>query len=154
MFFSVLIASVMLAVGISIFALTLKQFQLSAASRHSHFAFYTADTASECALYHDFKNSAFATNSPAGQIECNDQTTPIEIVSSGPDCGAADVYCRGFTLSFSPGCARTVVQKEKISGVWRTRIEARGYNKGYDAGNNDCTLSHREKVERAVRVRY
>src|SRR6185369_14936182 len=53
--FAVLVSSVLLAIGVSIFNLTVKELALSASGRESQFSFYAADTGAECALYWDFK---------------------------------------------------------------------------------------------------
>jgi len=55
-----LVASVVLALGASIFSIAQKQITLSSLGRDSQFAFYAADTAAECALYWDLRNSSFA----------------------------------------------------------------------------------------------
>ena len=52
-----LVASVVLALGASIFDLAQKEVTLSSIGRDSQFAFYAADTAAECALYWDFRYS-------------------------------------------------------------------------------------------------
>src|SRR5581483_9987816 len=63
MLFAVLVASLLLAIGISIFNLTVKELILSSSGRESQFAFYAADTGAECAIYWDFKGvDIFATS--------------------------------------------------------------------------------------------
>jgi len=66
--FSVLVATLILAVGASIISIALKQVILSGAGRDSQFAFYAANTGAECALYWDLAgdsngNIVFATSS-------------------------------------------------------------------------------------------
>ncbi|MEI8337737.1 MAG: hypothetical protein WCF92_01155 [bacterium] len=46
-----MIAGLLLAIGAAILSITVKQISLSAAGRESQFAFYNADTGTECALY-------------------------------------------------------------------------------------------------------
>ena len=46
-----LVASITLSLGAAIYSITLKQITLSSIGRDSQFAFYAADTLSECALY-------------------------------------------------------------------------------------------------------
>ncbi len=58
-----LVASIVLALGSSIFTIAKKQVTLSSLGRDSQFAFYAADTAAECALYYDVRLSSFATSS-------------------------------------------------------------------------------------------
>ena len=75
--FAVLVSSLVLAIGLSIANLTLKEVKLSGAGRESEFAFYAADTGSECALYWDIKGyNVFATSAdslaspPVGPVGC------------------------------------------------------------------------------------
>ena len=168
MLFAVLVASILLAIGISIFSLTTKELILSAADRESQFSFYSADTGAECALYWDFQPSAwiFATSTD------NTVSTP-----SNPDCvdtygQAAQVItntnyvtytgypiARGttwavtrFTLnipSVSPlYCAIVTVVKDSTSGLLKTTIDSRGYNEPC-SDTTDPNL-----VERALKVTY
>ena len=66
--FSVLLSSLLLSIGLSIFSISLKELAISTASRQSVYAFYAADSGLQCALYWDTK---------AGQIPTlvNDQNT-------------------------------------------------------------------------------
>ena len=56
-----LVASIVLALGSSIFTIAKKQVTLSSLGRDSQFAFYAADTIAECALYYDVRFAAFVT---------------------------------------------------------------------------------------------
>lgn len=73
-----LVASVVLALGASIYTLAQHQITLSALGRDSQFAFYAADTAAECALYWDFRYAYFGTAAPtdpqAQNPTCDGQT--------------------------------------------------------------------------------
>lgn len=53
--FSVLISSLLLTIGLSIFGIALKELAISTATRQSVHAFYAADSGRECALYWDTK---------------------------------------------------------------------------------------------------
>lgn len=63
LFYAVLTASLLLAIGIAIFNITFKELILSSGARESANAFYAADTGLECALYWDLKHDALS--SPA-----------------------------------------------------------------------------------------
>lgn len=63
MFYAVLTASLLLAIGIAIFNITYKEFILSSGARESANAFYAADTGLECALFWDLKHTGLS--SPA-----------------------------------------------------------------------------------------
>lgn len=71
--FAVLIASIMLAIGIAIFDITVRELRLSSVARESQFAIYAAETGVECALYWDSKysgsSSAFTGGSASGSTQ-------------------------------------------------------------------------------------
>ena len=57
--FAVLMASFLISLGISIFSVSLKEIQITTSERDSQIAYYTADSARECALYWDIKKGVF-----------------------------------------------------------------------------------------------
>jgi hypothetical protein len=59
--FSILLASFLITLGISIFQISLKEIQITTSIRDSQIAYYAADSARECALYWDVKIGAFPT---------------------------------------------------------------------------------------------
>lgn len=59
--FSVLISSLLLTIGLSIFSIALKELAISTASRQSIHAFYAADSGREHALYRDTKKGDIST---------------------------------------------------------------------------------------------
>jgi len=128
-----LVASLLLSLGISIFNIAIKELMLSSYGRDSHFAFYAADSGSECALYWDVKGKAFSTTTTSS-IECNRQI--IENMGGGS--------ISTFTLNFLPDtyCAEVTVEKDGENTI----IESRGYN--------TCDENSRRRVERGIRVRY
>lgn len=71
-FFAMLVASLALAIGLSIYDLTVRELDLSSTATQSQYAVYAADTGAECALYWDAEESpaingipsAFGTTSP------------------------------------------------------------------------------------------
>lgn len=77
-----LVASIVLALGSSIFMIARKQVTLSSLGRDSQFAFYAADTGAECALYWDIRHSAFGSTTPVVAPECAEQTLN-EVVTEG-----------------------------------------------------------------------
>lgn len=129
---SVLIASLLLSIGLSIFNIALKELILSSSGRDSQFAFYAADSGTECALYWDIKESAFSTTSPR-TITCNNQNFEV----GGGESSS-------FTMNFPPEpyCATVSVLKQDEATI----IESRGYN--------TCSQQNPRRVERGIRVRY
>ena len=145
---SVLIASIMLALGVSIFNILSEQLIISDLGKQSQYAFYAADTGLDCALYHDFQNNAFPTSTSSGTIECADSNRNISSSKVG-----GDEHEHIFHINLgSEHCAEVIVTKEVSGGLTTTEIESRGYNKGWTG--SDCTDTHPKKLERAIRVSY
>jgi hypothetical protein len=129
-----LVASIVLALGTSIYQIATKQVQLSSIGRDSQFAFYAADTAAECALYWDFRFSYFATVAPSGvedptcdgeslQATGRSQTYPYTMTSQPmnmfSDASPGGGYCGAVTVTKS---------LDASTGAVRTVIHADGYN--------------------------
>ncbi len=158
--FSVLVASILLAVGASIFNITVKNLLFSSSGRESLRAFSAADTGLECAEYWDhnggglFKSKDTNGESPfqntaqcVGKVitNVNDAEWDLDIVG--------DVYTTFFKINTETDqqngiCFEvTVTKKPKINEPEKitTVIDSRGYN--------TCTPSDR-RLERAVRLTY
>ncbi len=135
---AVLVSSLILAIGLAISNILLKELLLSSSGRESQFAFYAADSGAECALFWDIKASAFST-STATAISCN-------AMSLGDVGGQGYDVASTFTLDFAPEpyCAKVSVTKS--TNPDRTNIESRGYN--------TCDTTNPRRVERAIKVRY
>jgi hypothetical protein len=160
MLFAVLVSSVLLSIGLSIFNLTLKEIELSSSGRESQFSFYAADTGIECALYWDFRGTnIFATStssrtpSPANP-DCVATTTTqyINITPSVSNSSSAttvfnlEIPNTSVTSNYAPYCARVTVTKTDSGGIIETAIDSRGYN--------TCDASDPGRVERALKVTY
>ena len=137
--FSVLIASLLLAIGIAIFNITLKELLLSSSARESQFAIYAADTGIECALYWDLVGAAFGTSTSARTINCNAQT--LEYTT-----GASYPATTTFTIQFSPEPYCAVVAVGKHTNPARTIVTSRGYN--------TCETENSRRVERILQATY
>ncbi len=57
--FSILLASFLISLGISIFSVSLKEIQITTSERDSEDAYYAADSARECAIYSDIRSGLF-----------------------------------------------------------------------------------------------
>lgn len=136
--YAVLIASLLLAIGLAIFNITLKEFLLSSAARDSQFAFYAADTGIECAVFWDIQGNAFAT-STTSTIECAGQSIP-NVGGAGFDNPSV------FTIDLAPQPYCATVSVTKQQSPRRTIIESKGYN--------TCDTSNPRRVERAIRATY
>jgi len=143
--YSVLVASLLLAIGLSIFNITIKELVLSSSARDSEFAFFAADTGTDCALYWDYVGGAFSTEDPAASVNCAGQTAPVTTEVDGENSTHA------FSLDLgadNPYCTDVTVEKTSIEGgLFRsTTIVSRGYN--------TCDAENPRRVERAIRVNY
>jgi len=134
---AVLLSSILIAIGLAIFNITIKELILSSIGRESQFAFYAADTGTECALYWDQKGNAFSTSTDTS-ITCDSEIiTVTQVPLDTPTTFKFDVdgYC-------------AIVTVIKSDTHPRTKIESRGYNTNCDASANP------RRVERALRVTY
>lgn len=145
--FASLISSLLLAVGLVIFDITLRELMLSSVVRDSDYAVYTADTGIECALYWDFKydgaSSAFATSSlspRAASISCNGQNVSLADVVQ--DVNGATTT---FTINMTPRPYCAIVEVAKAHNPTDTTIVSRGYN--------TCNASP-QRIERSLQVNY
>ncbi len=123
-----LIASIVLAIGTAVFTIAQKELMLSSIGRNSQFAFYAADTASECALYWDVRFAYFAaTSTYSGSPTCDGQTLGATVTSGTRASG-------NFTMSFSYApngyCADVFVTKtlSTTTDAVTSVIHADGYS--------------------------
>lgn len=116
-----LIASLVLALGISVFTIAQKQLILSSIGRNSQYAFYAADTAAECALYFDMRHAAFNPSAPVTPISCDGDTT-IDVTHGDL------VYPVVYEFEFEPNgyCTEVTVTKNDVHP--RTIIHADGFS--------------------------
>jgi len=144
-----LIASIVLSLGAAIYTIAVKEVILSSLGRDSQFAFYAADTASECALFWDLRYGYFATSAPASVVapdpQCAGQTFTAD--------GRSAVFPYTMSFEFSPNnyCADVTVQKslDSQTGVIRTVIHADGYS-------TDCAVrsTSPRSLQRSVELHY
>lgn len=131
--YAVLVASIALSIGLSLYAITLKELIISSSSRDSQFAFYAADAGAECALYWDVQKRAFSTS------------TQNVITCAGSNMTVGGGVISDFSLPALPNGACASVNVNKSSPA-QTVIISRGYN--------TCNLDDPRRVERALRVAY
>ena len=143
---AVVLSSVALVLGISLLDIAYKQVLLASTAKQSHYAFYVADAALECALYHDQQLNTFGyTNSvSASDITCEGRAANSSGFSSVRDTGS-QVLVTSFGLSCAGGGENARVDVYKYSSG-QTYIYARGYN--------SCNASDTRRVERGLKVSY
>ncbi|MEN9649800.1 MAG: hypothetical protein RL094_767 [Candidatus Parcubacteria bacterium] len=172
LFVSLIVTSVLLAVGFSIGNIVLKQLSLSSSGRESQVAFFAADSGAECAMYWDRKNGAglsvidsvFATSSNATIIEdtvkCGtgyDGQGAISNVAFLPGLDNLTSTTTFYVNLNSPldskyrACAKVTVSK---NGPF-TIVESRGYNSSLIGDSlGACDISQPRTVERGLRLNY
>ncbi len=140
--FTVLIASVVLAMAVGIANVSLKQIVLSGSATDANRSFYAADTGIECALYNDLRNSSVPfTNGDTEPIDC------------GGVIGIPVEELPGFVFNFSfdlptnlgGSCASVTVDKLVVPGS--TKVVSRGTN-------SPCATPGPRTVERVIEVTY
>lgn len=99
LFYAILIGSIILLIGASMLNLALKEFLLSASVRESEYAFFAADSGSECALYWDLHGYVSGSVvSPVFQITNTADTANQYYVN--PAYNNVYVRCNGGTVTW------------------------------------------------------
>lgn len=140
-----LIASIVMALGGSIFTIAQKQVTLSSIGRDSQFAFYAADTAAECALYWDIRFEAFATSTV---IAATCDGMPITMTGKEPTPPYTVSFQVDLFTDTSGGyCADVTVEKRTTDPY--TIIHADGYS-------TPCATieSSARSLQRSVELQY
>lgn len=141
--FSVLLSSLLLTIGLSIFSIALKELSISTAVRQSIHAFYAADSGRECAIYWDVKGGQIPTMANngryTGEIACG-LNSNIVLSNNNPDSSPTTIP----TTKIITDVNFTVDIERKLSGSdIKTTVTAYGY----DSANDD-------RVERAIEQTY
>lgn len=153
---AVLVSSLMISLGAFIAGIAVKELSLSTSGRDSQLAFYAADAAVECALYHDLHVNQFATSSNdvsgSATVNCNSVDNTVTLSELSTETMGISEFSVSFPQNtgdnedFSP-FARVRITKNDIGGpADQTIIESRGYNVQ--------SLTTTNRVERALEVTY
>jgi hypothetical protein len=184
LFVSMIVASLLLAVGFSIGNIILKQLLLSGSGKDSQIAFYAADSGVECAQFWDTKNALgesltiegpFASSTgtslfsdiKCGPIGPNATTSPAKIFVGDSNATSTLVIDYSDDGENYRACAQVQIEKGfalvDVGGGFSenlpfTRITSRGYNSSYipAVGVNPahCDISNPRTVERGLFVQY
>ena len=130
--FTVLIASIVLAIAIGISSISLGEVLLSASAKEGNTSFYAANSGAECALYWDRIENVFDPTNPES-FSCNGQPLSSSLFR--------------LELNNNTNCAIVTVNKDITNDL--TRIESLGYNVPCDK-----ILNNPKAVQRAIRVTY
>ncbi len=154
--FAVLVSSIILALGLGIVAITMKEVRLSGTGRDSQLAFYAADSGAECAFYWDLKGDYFSTSTAnISEVICNNQqftnTSDSPAYSWGGGVDSQGVGTTSFTMYMVKGdasksCAVVSIAKYLEAGNTKTVIDSRGYN--------TCDVNNQRRLERGYQIRY
>jgi hypothetical protein len=158
----VLVASVLLALTMVMFSISLKQLTLSTVSKESQIALYAADTGLECALYWDLKGdgnqSLFDkdTAAPSQGVVCAGNPAVTTNSQTLVDTTKSIVGGSGFGVTgnfqidlIGNSCVIVKIYKTAsitVPGKTDTRIESRGYN--------TCNINSPQRLERGLEVNY
>ncbi len=150
---AILTTSMLLIVSFVVVNVALKQILLSDSNKESQYAFYAADSGTECALYWDFKDPAGSPfdSAAVGSIACNGQavSTDSQTVSTVPSQpsviggGGPSNPTSIFQINYTKGCA--IVRVTKLPNG-DTTIDSKGYN--------TCNTSALRRLERGVTITY
>jgi len=148
--YTVLIASIILAIAIGVASVSYNEIVLSQEAREGNISFFAADTGAECALYWDGQGIVDPANS---SFLCDGSSYSDQSVSQSDPSVVAYL----FNLNNNTNCTAITINKNfqstdplsPCSTNTCTRIEAKGYN----VPCGDITSSKRV-VERAIRVTY
>lgn len=139
--FTVLLSTVILAIGIGMSSMALKQIVLASTADDANEAFYSADAGLQCAVMHDIQG-VFDAGGPE-QVNCGSAEN-ITIDDGDSGIFIFNQADNGFEWN-NENCVRITVDKSDLT----TEIEALGYNVPCEEiGQSPRT------VERALRVRY
>lgn len=135
--FTVLISSIILTIALGITNVAFREVLLAGSAKDAQFAFFSADTGAECALYWDIKHAAFGQtpttpNCRGGSVTMTASSSPFK-----------------FNFDTASGCAVITVDKNDPT---ITKIESLGYN--MDCNVLLITPENPRIVERAIRVTY
>ncbi len=138
---SVILSSVVLAVGLSLMDVAFKQVILASTAKQSQYAFYAADAALECALYWDQKQDLFdySTEPASGALTCQGMSMPFTTSVSG------SARTTNFTIPCAGGGTQSDVQVFK---------QASGQTSIYANGYNDCNPSDTQRTSRGEKLQY
>ena len=147
--FSVVVVGIILVIAFGLSNITYKQLVLSSLAKESQTAFYQADLASECGLYHDWYLDSFTPVdpeiSPVYSVSCGGRNFDVEYSDcfDNPDFDV-DYCIKPKDPQSNEPCFRIefIVDEEENT----TTMRANGYN--------ICNVLTDRTVERTIEVTY
>ncbi len=143
---AVLVSSILVSLGASIFNILSKEILLSSSGRESQFAFFAADTGIECGIYWDIRQNAFSTTSALTQVACGGGIADLTRTSGGTVLRPTLRTAFSFLLEGNISNPCVTVTVDKTFNPTETVVASRGYN--------TCVTTSPLRLERAIRVKY
>lgn len=135
---ALIVTSVLVSVGLALVDVAYKQLLLASTAKNSQIAFYNADAALECGLYHDQKFNAFSQAIATTSIRCAGQTVAVTGTNAG------NVRTSTFSIPCTGGTNARVTVLKDTSGA--SNIYANGYS--------SCSATDPRRVERGLKITY
>lgn len=142
---AIIMTSMLLIISFVVVNVALKQLVLASAAKESQYAFYAADSGTECAVYWDIPRDGSLSrfdpyySTPTNAISCNGAITVSRpAIVSGYSTST-------ITINFTEGCAIVRVVK-RVGVATTTKIDSRGYN--------TCNTLAQRRYERGVLLIY
>ncbi len=168
--FAMLISSLILLISSGMYTIVQKQVVLASYSKESQKAFYSADSALDCALYHDVgvtethfpPKAEFATK----DISCGGgimKISKLDEITTGSSDEGGETFTYPYVFRYyakerpGDGCAYVLVEKENQGGLISTRMTAAGFNVCTPNEDGDYLypdIDNPTLVERRVSVFY
>lgn len=153
---AVILSSVVLSVAISLLDVAYKQQLLASTAKQSQYAFYSADSAMECALYADQKQGIFVYDFPGsqGNTALDPKCANLDVTNySASQVGNIrktefDVPC-----PTGPGVAGHVVVYKADTNTSAT-CSAGKTSCIYATGYSSCSATDPRRIERGLKVLY
>ncbi len=147
--FAVTISSILLAIGLGVASITLKEFNFSGIGKKANEAFFAADTGIECALVNDqFGDRYFVqnpANSPNNQLPCLDATL---VLTGAWPTWTFTVPANIVNPANPQGCVKVTISKDDSTNApyVDTTVRSQGYNAADASCNPTSTSVERELV--------
>lgn len=151
-FFTVLIATVILAITIGITNISLRELNFTATGKESHFALFSADSGSECALYNDRNIDFLSTLPTTASMTCSGQNLTADKATLA--VGYRYVFNKPTALNLDRGCAIITIDKDVQVGATITELGTKIEAKGYNVACTDLTTNNPHRVERVLEYSY
>jgi len=142
---AIITTSMLLIVSFVVVNIALKQIVLANAAKESQYAFYAADSGTECAIYWDLRrDGTISSFDPYHSQASHTITCNGNVLVTRPQV-VGEYSTSTININFTKGCAVVRVVKH-VGSATTTTIDSRGYN--------TCDTSSPRRYERGVLLTY